>query len=139
MKRVLIVEPNPQAAAELARGINSLADITVASCFSDAREILMRESPDLLVANLRLERYNALHLVHLASADSMDVHAIVYTDRAEIAVVKEIRAAGAFYEESERIARVLPDYLVADLPVRDRRVFEPERVGSGRRTIDVSA
>jgi ActR/RegA family two-component response regulator len=138
MKRVLIVEPNPTAAAELARGINSLADITVASCFSDAREILMREAPDLLVANLRLERYNALHLVHLASADA-DIHAIVYTDRAEIAVVKEIRAAGAFYEESERIARVLPDYLLADLPVRDRRAFEPARVGSGRRTIDVSA
>src|SRR5579862_6582914 len=93
--RILFVDPDG-AAAERIREAAGTATIDACSDFASARARILANQYDLLVANLRLEAYNALHLVYLARASGAPTRAIVYTDVRDARLGKDVQAAGAF-------------------------------------------
>jgi hypothetical protein len=89
--------------------------------FAGARQELVRNRYDFLVTNLRLRAFNGLHLVYLAKSSGLPTQSIVYTERREVALAREVQAAGAFYELRESLPYVIGSYVAAALPSADRR------------------
>jgi len=96
---------------------------------------------DFLVTNLRLNAYNALQLLHRRSPGPDAPRAIVYTDKRDPGLARQVQQAGAFYEIRERLPVSLGAYLYRTLPDRDRRdPAIPDRRGrlrGGRRCWDL--
>ena len=67
LRDILIVDPDPQALLAAQVAVKSVASVEACSDFRLARARLTSRPPDLLVTNLRLERFNGLHLVHVAA------------------------------------------------------------------------
>jgi DNA-binding NtrC family response regulator len=136
---VLIVDPDVHIAASLKASLEGVADTETCLDFTAARRRLIDHPPDLLVSNLRLDAYNGLHLVHLASGAGLRTRSVLYTDRQDAVLANEARAAGAFMEPLSRLAAALPAYANADLPHADRRSGSDRRGtsrGGGRRAVD---
>jgi DNA-binding NtrC family response regulator len=141
-KRVLVVDPDPAFASDLAGRLRPLADVTTCSAFTRARAQLSHLKPQLLVTALALREYNGLHLVYLASAADLQTRSIVYCNKLDVGLAAEIQAAGAFFELQHRLTAALPVYTAAmALPASDRRtVTRPDRRISprgGRRATDL--
>ena len=140
--RVLFVDPDASAVEGIRQAAVG-ASIDICEDFTSARERLLGTEYDLLVANLRLEAYNALHLVYLAKASGLRTRAIVYTATRDPRLGRDVQDAGAFYETADRFTRALPNYLKRPLPERDRRSpARADRRGTfrgSRRTADIPA
>jgi DNA-binding NarL/FixJ family response regulator len=119
LRDVLIVDPDPQALFAAQVAVKSVANVEACSDFRVARARLASRPPDFLVTNLRLERFNGLHLVHAAAGTA--TRCIVYATQHDEMLAREVVAAGAFYERADRLPRVLASYLRGTLPGRDRR------------------
>ncbi len=147
---VLIVDNKLSLATDLARDLKralvqraefatSFVDVTAESDFANARARLRTSSPTLLITALHLEKYNGLHLVHVAAGGR--TRCVVHTDSIDPATAREVQAAGAFYETRLRLLAALPGYLAAGLPTEDRRAplrFDRRQIArGGRRATDV--
>lgn len=119
LRDVLIVDPDPQALLAAQIAVQSVAIVEACSEFPLARTRLTSRPPDLLVTNIRLERFNGLHLVHVAAGSA--TRCIVYATQHDEVLAREVVAAGAFYERADRLPRVLASYVRGVLPGRDRR------------------
>jgi DNA-binding NtrC family response regulator len=137
-RKVLLVDPNPDGMGDAEAILRLLARVDVCVDFSRARDQLMSSPPDLLVANIRLRKYNALHLVLRATPATK---CIVYATHHDPVLARDAQTAGAFYEHSMRLAPALVGYLSATLPARDRRNADrPDRRNlprGGRRSSDL--
>jgi DNA-binding NtrC family response regulator len=138
---VLLVEPNDAVRAILRDAAARVASrVECHAGFTTARDRLEAEPFDFLVTNMRLDAYNGLHLVYLASAYRR-LHAIVYTNERDPGLANEVQHAGAFYEIMTCLPVTLPAYLSSVLPSRDRRdPAVPERrslARGGRRCWDL--
>jgi DNA-binding NtrC family response regulator len=138
LRDVLIVDPDPWALLAAQKALQSVAEVETCSEFRVARARVATRPPDLLVTNLRLEKFNGLHLVYLAAGTS--TRCIVYATHHDVVLAHEALAAGAFYERADRLPRVLASYVQTMLPARDRRslsVFDRRSVArGGRRCLD---
>lgn len=110
--------------------------------FQAAYTRLTTNPPDLLVANLRLRAtVEGLQLAYVVASGGHPTRVLVYSDQAEPWITRELHRAGAFFEAQWRLQFALPAYLVADLPVLDRRnPVAPDRrtnYRGGRRSSDV--
>lgn len=121
LPRLLLVEPQPAARAALLGATRSVARVVARTDFPTARECLENASPDFVVTNVRLGVYNGLHLVYLAAARGIRASSIVYTERPEIGLAREVHYAGAFYDTREHLRMTLVAYVRGNLPPRDRR------------------
>ena len=119
--RVLLVEPDGAALSTLRSAASLIADIEACADFVSARVRAVSGEFDFLVTNLRLEAYNGLHLVYLALSARSTTRSIVYTDRREPQLAREVQEAGAFYELRDRLPYALHRYLRSPLPPADRR------------------
>jgi hypothetical protein len=139
LRDILIVDPDPQALLAAQVAVQSVANVEACSDFRVARARLVARPPDLLVTNLRLERFNGLHLVYVAAGTA--TRCIVYTSHHDAVLAREVLAAGAFYERTDRLPQVLASYARATLPSGDRRslsVFDRRSLArGGRRSSDV--
>jgi DNA-binding NtrC family response regulator len=120
----------------LGAAAREIADVQHQSAFAGARARLSKTPYDYLVTNLRLGAFNGLHLVYLATSHGLPVRCIVYTHERDVALVREIQNAGAFYETRECLPTTLAAYLRGTLPARDRRApvaFDRRRVFRGGR------
>jgi len=117
----LIVDPDP-AVLDALRTVAATAGLHVVAekDFGGARRRLARRHADVVVVNVRLGRYNGLHLVHLARLQNPQVDAIVYGGADDLPLALEAQHAGAFYELETRVARCLSAYLGMTLPPRER-------------------
>lgn len=134
VRAILIVDPDPQTLLAAQVAVQSVAVVEACSDFRLARERLTSKPPDLLVTNVRLERFNGLHLVHVAAGTA--TRCIVYAAQHDEMLAREVLAAGAFYERADRMLRVLGSYARATLPRRDRRslsVFDQRSLPRGGR------
>jgi hypothetical protein len=135
---VLIVEPDAERLVVLQQALRNVAAVDGCADFGAGRMRLLRDRPDLLVTNLRLDAYNGLHLVYLAPRPT---RSIVYMDREDRFLLREAQQAGAFIESPQRLPLALASYLDAVLPTRDRRdptVFDRRHsFRPGRRAADV--
>lgn len=117
-------------------------DVEVVGDFQTAYDRLSAGAIKLLVTNLRLHtNVEGLHLAYAAATAGYQTRAVVYAERAEAWVIREIQRAGAFYESQARLPFALASYAHASLPVLDRRNPTPpdRRMGyrGGRRASDV--
>ena len=119
IKEILLVDPEVDRLRAARAALRLLADVEACSEFRAARARLLARPPDLLVTNLRLENYNGLHLVHLSKGTL--TRCIVHGTDDDLVLAREVQAAGAFYEHSERLTRALASYVHAVLPPYDRR------------------
>ncbi len=135
MTAVLIVDAALRAATNIALDLSKSCrdmvdesnpiDVTALGQFSAARSRLKELRPALLVTALQLRQYNGLHLVHVAAEARLPTRCVVHTDAVDPLYAREIRAVGAFYETRARLPLVLPGYVGALLPPRDRREILP--------------
>ena len=119
IRDILIVDPDPQALLAAQVAVQELAEVEICSNFREARARLASNPPDLLVTNIRLERFNGLHLVYVAAGSA--TRCLVYANQHDPVLAREVVSAGAFYERAERLPRVLAAYARAILPPKDRR------------------
>jgi len=137
VKTVLIVDPDPRLRRAAQEALPFVAVVAVCSNFRDARARLVADRPDLLVTNIRLDAHNGLHLVHLATAQTL---CLVYGTDEDLPLAREAQAAGAFFVRPLRLAEAMRSFVVAELPTRDRRdpnvVDRRASFRGGRRTID---
>ena len=134
VRDILIVDPDPQALLAAQVAVQSVAIVEACSDFRLARARLASRPPHLLVTNVRLERFNGLHLVHVAAGTA--TRCIVYATQHDEMLAREVLASGAFYERADRVPRVLASYVGAALPRRDRRslsVFDRRSLPRGGR------
>jgi DNA-binding NtrC family response regulator len=121
-KRVLVVDPDPAFASDLAGRLRPYAEVTTCSAFPRARAQLSSLKPQFLVTALALREYNGLHLVYLASAADLYTRSIVYCNKLDVGLAADVQAAGAFFELQHRLIPALPLYAAAmALPPSDRR------------------
>ena len=141
MTRLLVVEPDTILGQRVLARCEGIARATLCRDFLSARAQLLALTPDLLVTNLRLEEYNGLHLVLLASAETV-TRSLVHTDRLDPYLVREAQAIGAFFERTERLLHAVVGYLHLNLPQRDRRSLDryDRRTAfrGGRRSADIA-
>jgi DNA-binding NtrC family response regulator len=138
---VLIVEPDGTALSIVRSAATLVADVEACADFVGARARAVTGEFDFLVTNLRLESYNGLHLVYLALSARSTTRSIVYTEKRDAQLAREVQEAGAFYELRDRVPYVLHAYLRAALPPSDRRnpAFSDRRgtFRGGRRSSDL--
>lgn len=122
-KRLLLVDTRPEVVRRLRELLLGVAaSVHVASDFQSARILLFSEpTPDLVATALRLGPHNGLHLVHLARLTEAPPTCVVFSDQMDPYLVRETRAAGAFYESTFQIPVTVRAYLDASLPEQDRR------------------
>jgi hypothetical protein len=121
VKETLLVDPDikGRGLGAVEAALRLVADVDVCTDFQNARTRLLRQPPDLLITNLRLEAYNGLHLVLLAAATR--TRCIVFSTPDDLGLAHEVQALGAFFELSVRLPEVLESYVNATLPHHDRR------------------
>ena len=141
-KRLLIVEPNPAYASELAKAALDAGWLTTShSSFAGARRELTRQQFDAVLGNIRLGGFNGVHLAYVAKQGHADAVVILYCATTDPVLVREARSAGAFYEPMDQLMTALPAYLAAaELPDIDRRTVDAierrEVLDGGRRMTD---
>jgi DNA-binding NtrC family response regulator len=137
-KSILLVDPDPGAVRDAENLLRLMARVEVCVNFNHARDRMLSRPPDLLVANIRLREYNALHLVIRACTQT---RSIVYAAHHDPVLARDAQDIGAFYERSLRLASALVGYVTATLPPRDRRNTDmPDRrqfPRGGRRSGDL--
>jgi hypothetical protein len=137
---VLVVDPDPDTVFMLQAAIGPRAASRGCCDFVTARHVLIESAPELLIANVRLEAFNGLHLAHLILSLRMATRAVIYADRDDPLVAREVQAAGAFFERRTRLPYVLAGYVTSRLPLRDRRdaplYDRRRRHRGGRRPLD---
>jgi ActR/RegA family two-component response regulator len=120
-KHLLIVEPDRSFRNLLAESVRALAGVDAVTDFPTARQRLRTWTPDFVVTNLRLGEFNGLHLVYLLADTRPRPCGVVYSGSRDVALARDVRAAGAFWELKARVRDALPTYLAAALPGSDRR------------------
>lgn len=119
LKEVIFVDPDAEQLSSVWTELQFIAEVEVYQEFRAARARLFNRPPDLLVTNVRLGAYNGLHLVHLAQGTP--TRCVVYASHNDEVLRQQVKAAGAFYEFSERLPRVIASYVRALLPAHDQR------------------
>jgi hypothetical protein len=139
LRDIVIVDPDPQLLLAAKDAVQAFADVEACTDFRAARARLVAKPPDLLVTNIRLERFNGLHLVYVAAGGP--TRCLVYATEHDPVLAREVLAAGAFYERADRLPRVLASYARAtSLPAADRRsltgIDRRSLARGGRRSAD---
>lgn len=142
VRRLLVVDPSTQRLDMLRQRLSHADEVITCADFGLARERLLADHPELVIANIRLGAFNGLHLVYLATAAALTTRSILYDEPMDPSLVVEAISLGAFHETTSRLPFALPSYLSASLPRRDRRTSAaPERrtlFRGGRRSADVA-
>jgi DNA-binding NtrC family response regulator len=120
--RVLLVEPDSRFRTLLRGVAGDVAQLDSGGSLPEARARLLEKPYDWLITNMRLDAYNGLHLVYLATSAHLPLRMLVYSDYpADVTLAREAQRAGAFFEAQHCLQRTLRAYLEGQLPGEDRR------------------
>jgi diguanylate cyclase (GGDEF)-like protein len=125
--RVLLVENDPPQAEMITHWLEQAnAKVTHCGDGASAREAMIRETPDLILTDIRLPGIDGLSLARLVRQDSrFSLTPIVFlTDRDGVADQIEALAAGADHFLTEPVDRELLTHLVINRAERGRRLRE---------------
>ena len=120
-RRVLLVEPDGSVRSSLAAALASGAIVEAHADFWAARQRLDTFAPDLVVTNLRLGAFNGLHFAYLVRQGTFPARVVVFAEEPSAGILRDVQKSGAFFERVTRLPVVLPAYLNAELPAKDRR------------------
>jgi DNA-binding NtrC family response regulator len=116
-------------------------DVVAETQFEVARERLRSWRPSVVIANMRLKAFNAIHLAYLARMEDTQIRMIIYDADHDPVLAREAQRAGAFYERQRRLPYSIDRYLTVQLPERDRRnplvLDRRSHFRGGRRATDV--
>jgi hypothetical protein len=116
---VLLVDPHAEMiVGPIRQALQGVAYVEPCAEFHGAKALLLASPPDVLVTNLRLQSYNGLHLVLLASKAT---RSLVYAEPDDLVLAREAQRLGAFYERASSLPLVLPAFFKGMMPVGDRR------------------
>jgi hypothetical protein len=140
--KTLIVEADAAYLGVLLRVLDVYPSVEAVGDFQTAYDRLATRSIKMLITNLRLHgNVEGLHLAYAVATGGYPTRTLVYADRIEPWIIRELQRAGAFHETQARLPFALPSYLQAALPVLDRRdpILPDRRAGyrGGRRPGDV--
>jgi len=97
-KRVLIVDDDEALLRTLERLVSSEGyEVIACSRFEEAKQYLTRETPDVLVTDVRLGLFNGLQLVFLLREEHPDLPMIVLSAWDDPTLRKEAEKCGARY------------------------------------------
>src|SRR4051812_33871418 len=95
---VLVVDSDPSDLSSTVALLETAGyRVAAAAAFHEAKQLLARESPDLLITGLRLGSYNGLHLVLRSRSDHPDMAAIVVARAADPVLEAEARRQQASF------------------------------------------
>jgi DNA-binding response OmpR family regulator len=90
LRRIFLVDSDPQCAAELARSlVHAQYSVSVVSSFEDACALEAGPRPDLLITSVRLGRFNGLHVAARFRADYSELPIVVLGEDREMALASE--------------------------------------------------
>jgi len=140
--KTLIVEADAAYLGVLLRVLDVYPSIEAVGDFQTAYDRLTTRAIKMLITNLRLHgNVEGLHLAYAVATGGYPTRTLVYADRIEPWIIRELQRAGAFHETQARLPFALPSYLQGALPVLDRRdpILPDRRAGyrGGRRPGDV--
>lgn len=105
--------------------------------FRTARSrLLTAEPPAALVANVRLDAFNGIHLAYLLRQADTVARIVLYADPHDPMLAHEARRAGAFYQPLRLLLLSLSGWLEAVLPAVDRRDEAGPTDGLSRAAVD---
>ena len=136
------METDTAFATELHAVVHRAAyEVIVHTQFDAARRQLAVQVPALLIANVRLESFNGIHLVYLARSSGLSVRVIIYARQHDRVLAREAQRAGAFYERQFLLPHSVQRLIGAELPPLDRReadfVDRRTMFRGGRRVTDL--
>jgi DNA-binding NtrC family response regulator len=125
-RTVLVVEPNATLSKSLCELLVSAGHAVVAcSSFGEGKEYLNANTPDAIIARIRLHAFNGLHLVLLAKRRTPGIPAVVYSGSQDASLEREAEGWGVrYFDESMLVARLLP-YLSTHLAMGPTVVASP--------------
>lgn len=95
---ILVVDTNPSLVRALALQLREYGyRVLEATSFREAQRLWDAEEPQVLVADVRLEAYNGLHLLIRARAVRPDITAIITSPAADRVLADETRRLGGTY------------------------------------------
>ena len=90
LRRIFLVDPDPQGAAKLARTlVHEHYSVSVVSSFEEVCALAADGPPDLLITSVRLGKFNGLHLAARFRADYPGLPMIVLGDDGELALAAD--------------------------------------------------
>jgi DNA-binding NtrC family response regulator len=119
---VLVVAPDPKYLASAREILESDGHhVLTATAFDEALQVLQRSEPDVLVTELRLGRYNGLHLILRSRVGHPRMLGMVVTQHPDSVLRCEAERLGATYLEwplqREELAPAVSQLFVAKQPV----------------------
>ena len=95
---ILVVDTNPSLVRALALQLREYGyRVLEATSFRDAQRLWDAEEPQVLVADVRLDAYNGLHLLIRARAVRPDITAIITSPAADRVLADETRRLGGTF------------------------------------------
>lgn len=108
---VVVTTANPESRVACLQGAGH--DVALATSFHDALVLLAHETPDLLMADLRLGAYNGLHLVIRHRHSHPKMRSIVFSNEHDLVLAAEANACGAIFATMPANERQLLDLVKA--------------------------
>lgn len=116
-RRALVVEPHARARAALGRWLEEEGyAVEAVAHYGEARTVLARLQPHLLVVELRLSAYNGLHLAWHARRSDAAVRVIVTSSVRDPALESNAARLGAVWLPKPLTRRALRDALSLPQP-----------------------
>ena len=98
--KVLVVDSDQSWLQAITDELGSDFEVESCSTFAEGRAALLAGRPDLLIANIRLNRYNGIYFGHLIRSLGLSTHCILYGLPSDVGLAREAQAAGAWFEPS---------------------------------------
>jgi two-component system response regulator RegA len=96
--KVLIVDPDPRSAHDLAAALRREGYVTLeASTFPDGKRLWNKELPEALVADVKLGQFNGLQLLVRAKLERPDVAGIIICALPDVVLEAETRRFGGIF------------------------------------------
>lgn len=134
---LLVVHHDPGALARLASVLTSGGyQVSIASSFAEASDILTTRSPALLITAIRLGPFNGLHLVIRGQARRPEMGAIIIDTSWDSGLETEARNCGAFYlveplDTASLLERVAQALMAGERRTRAVRRWPRKRLAQG--------
>lgn len=95
---ILVVHSNASVLAEVSATLHAAGyEVSEASTFEQAKALLDRRAPDLLIAGVRLGAFNGLHLVVRGRSKNARMAAVAVADPADRVLSAEASRLGAVF------------------------------------------
>lgn len=133
--KVLVVDVDAMVVHSLAGALRAAGYNTLeATSFADAKRLLVTESPQVLVADVRLGQFNGLQLLMRAKEERPDTAAVITCAFPDVVLEAETRRFGGIF----LLKPLHPQQVLTAIGAHTQPQFFVERRAKDRRTIETA-